>query len=97
MQRKRGVKTNETGRTAVWYHAHMRSQAGVCAVASKEKEGSWTMTSPFEVVDHRACLDGGPVIPRHSQQQSDNRDSYRHRTHPETAGRRSAASPSEYM
>lgn len=53
--------------------SHMRSQASVCADASREKDGSWTMMSPFEVVDHRACLDEGPVIPRHSQQQSDNR------------------------
>lgn len=51
----------------------MRSQARVCAAASREKDGSWTMMSPVEVVDHRACLDGGPSIPRHSQQQSDNR------------------------
>lgn len=66
-----------------FYHSHMRSQDSVCAAASREKDGSWTMMSPFEVVDHRACLDGGPVIPRHSQQQSDSRISCRHRT---TAG-----------
>lgn len=35
--------------------------------------------SPLDVVDHRTCLDGGPVIPRHSQQQSDNRHSWTHR------------------
>lgn len=58
-----------------WYRSHMRSQAIVCAGASREKDGSWTMISPLDVVDHRACLDGGPVIPRHSQQQSDNRHS----------------------
>lgn len=48
------------------------------AAVSREKDGSWTMMSPFEVVDHRACLDGGAMIPRHSQQQSDNRVSCRH-------------------
>lgn len=57
----------------------MRTPASVFAAASREKDGSWTMTSPFEVVDHRACLDGVPVIPRHSQQQSDNMDNYTHR------------------
>lgn len=55
------------------YHSHMRSQAMACAGASSERDGSWTMMSPFDVVDHRACLDGRPVIPRHSQQQSDNK------------------------
>lgn len=54
----------------------MRSQAIVFAGASREKDGSWTMMSPLEVVDHRACLDGELVIPRHSQQQSDNKLSW---------------------
>lgn len=61
--------------STIWYQSHMRSQGSVFAVASREKDGSWTMMSPFEVVDHRACLDGGPAIARHSQQQSDNRHS----------------------
>lgn len=59
--------------------SHMRSEASVLAVVSREKDGSWTMMSPLHVVDHRACRLGGPEIPRHSQQQSDNRDSWRHR------------------
>ena len=60
-----------------WCESHMRSQASALAEASREKDGSWTRMSPLEVVDHRACLDGEPVIPRHSQQQSDNKHSWR--------------------
>lgn len=58
----------------------MRSQACVCAGDSRVDSGSCTMMSPLEVVAHRACLEGGPAIPRNWQQQSDNRDSWRHRT-----------------
>lgn len=58
--------------------SHMRSEASVLAVVSREKDGSWTMMSPLDVVDHRAWGLGGPEIPRHSQQQSDNRDSWQH-------------------
>lgn len=47
---------------------------------SRANDGSCTKTSPLEVVDHRACLEGGPGIPRNSQQQSDNRDSWRRGT-----------------
>lgn len=52
----------------------------MCAVDSRVNDGSCTMMSPLEVVDQRACLEGGPAIPRNSQQQSDNRDSWRRRT-----------------
>lgn len=51
----------------------MRSEVRTAAGASRETDGSWTKMSPFEVVDHRACLDGGARIPRPSQQHSDNR------------------------
>lgn len=57
----------------------MRSEASVLAVVSRDKDGSWTMMSPLDVVDHRACRLGGPEIPRHSQQQSDNSDNWQHR------------------
>lgn len=50
---------------------HMRSQGMVLAGASREKHGSWTMRSPFVVVDHTARRDGGPAMPRHLQQQPD--------------------------
>ena len=53
----------------------MASQARGCDVVSRRVEGSWTMMSPLEVVDHRACRDGGPRMPLHSQQHWDSRDS----------------------
>ena len=56
---------------------HMRSQASVCTGASRQGEGSWTITSPLEVTDHKACLDRGPLIPLASQQHSTNRDTCR--------------------
>lgn len=55
-----GNNHNQTGRLNIY----MRSQACVCAVDSRVNDGSCTMMSPLEVVDHRACLEGGPAIPR---------------------------------
>lgn len=83
---RESIENRKQERTAALRRSHMRSQACVCAVVSREKDGSWTMMSPFEVVDHRACLEGGPAIPRHSQQQSDNRDNWGRKTDRETPG-----------
>lgn len=33
----------------------MRSAGSALVVVSREKDGSWTMMSPLDVVDHRAC------------------------------------------
>lgn len=74
---KPGSKPAQAHSTAQIY---MRSQAWVCAVDSSVDDGSCTMMSPLEVVDHTACLEGAPATPRNWQQQSDNRDSWRHRT-----------------